>query len=551
MNKIYLNGQVVTLKNEEEIFSAVVTEEDKIIYVGNDEEALKYKTEGSEVFDLNGKCMTPGFIDPHSHFGMQSLISTYQSIAPEPLGVVNSIDTMIEVMKNDLLERNKQSKQASYVAVGYDHEQLKEGRHPIKDDLDKVSTEIPVIAIHASLHVGSFNSKAIEVFGLKIDEPNPQGGSYGRYPGTNEINGYAEEIAFQMHLMGLVKPDSAMLEKTLHAGQELYAKAGYTTVQDGFTQNQEYQLFNFGSNNGLIDLDVFCYPPAMSVMQKDNHWIDGEFGVKFGDSFGTNNNIHFAGFKMLLDGSPQARTAWMSKPYEVRNETDDENYCGYPIFKDDTQVIAGLKYAMERNAPILTHCNGDAAADQLLRCYEIALSEINNDYTARAVMIHCQTIREDQIDLMAKFNIVPAMFPIHTYFWGDTHIKNLGIDRASKISNQKYALSKGLLPTSHEDCPVIPPNPLFSVWSSSNRKTRAGVKLGEGLTRYEALRSITYNAAYQYNIEHTHGTIEVGKKADLLVLDRNVLTCQDNDVRNTKVLQTIKNGKVIYALGKH
>lgn len=541
--KIFYNANVVTLEDEKDINEAICIEEGKIKAIGTDEEVLKLKDDKTEVIDLEGRTILPGFIDPHSHFGVQSTVALYSPLYPAPIGDVNSIDKIVEVLKEDLISHKDNSK--FLMAVGYDHEQLKERRHPTRDDLDRVSKDVPIAIAHSSLHVGTFNSKAIEVLGIEEEAKDPEGGVYGRYEGTNKINGYAEELAFQMHLMHAMKIDSSEVPKIIKEGQLLYAKAGITTVQDGFTGNNEFDLFKFGVGNKLLDLDVHCYPPAMESIRKGNHWIDGEFGIKFGQSIG--NNVHFSGFKIVLDGSPQARTAWMSKPYEVTNDNDDPNYVAYPIFEDEA-VIEGLLYAINKNAPILVHCNGDAAADQFIRTFKEALKRSQTNYTARAVMIHCQTVREDQIDEMAKLNIIPAMYPIHTYFWGDTHIKNFGRQRANKISNQKYAISKGLLPTSHEDCPVLPPNTLLSVWAACNRVTRTGEILGEDLrlSRFEALRTVTYNAAYQYAQEDLLGTLKEGKLADLVILDTNVLTCSNDELFNANVLETIKRGKTIF-----
>lgn len=548
MKRIYFGGTINTLNDNNDVVEAILIEDDKIVAVGQEKDIMELKDADTELVDLAGKSMFPGFIDPHSHYGVQSILAIFKSLAPSPIGDVESIDRLVEVMKEDIADKGFTGSEKFYIASGYDHEQLVEGRHPTRDDLDRVSLDVPVAAMHASLHVGTFNSKAIEVLGLDEEEPNPPGGFFGRYPGTNKINGYAEESAIQVHLMNHLAPRPEELPEVLKAGQEIYAKSGITTVQDGFTKNEEFQMFNFGANNGIIDLDVHCYPPAIESLQAGNHWIDGEFGVNVFDSFGTNNNIHFSGYKIVLDGSPQARTAWMSKPYEQITADDAADYVAYPFYEDDQVVIDGLVYAMERNAPVLVHCNGDASGDQFLRCYEQALAKIENEYTARSVMIHCQTIREDQIDIMAKYNIVPAMFPIHTYFWGDTHIKNFGRDRANKISNQKYALSKGLLPTSHEDCPVLPPSTILSVWAASNRVTRSGEILGEELrlSRYEALRSVTYNAAFQYHEEDIKGTIEVGKMSDLVITEKDLLTCSDDELFTATVTQTIKRGKVIY-----
>lgn len=549
MKRIYFGGKINTLNDNNDVHEALLIEDDKIIAVGTEVEIMELKDDSTELVNLEGKSVFPGFIDPHSHYGVQSILSIFKSLAPSPIGDVESIDRMVEVMTEDIAAKGFTGSEKFYIASGYDHEQLAEGRHPTKDDLDRISTEVPIAAVHASLHVGTFNTKALEVLNIGKEEPNPAGGHFGRYEGTNEVNGYAEESALQLYLMKHLAPEPSELLEVLKSGQDLYAKGGVTTAQDGFTKNEEYQMFYFGANNGIIDLDIHCYPPAIRALQDGNHWIDGKYEVNFGDSFGTNNNIHFSGFKIVLDGSPQARTAWMSKPYEVVSESDDQEYVAYPFYEDDSIVTEGLYYAMERNAPVLVHCNGDASGDQFLRCYEQALNNLDGEYTARAVMIHCQTIREDQIDKMAEYGIIPAMFPIHTFFWGDTHIKNFGRDRANKISNQRYALSKGLLPTSHEDCPVLPPSPILSVWAATNRTTRSGEILGEDLrlTRYEALRTITYNAACQYAEEDIKGTIETGKMSDLVITELNLLTCSEDELFTADVFQTIKRGKVIYS----
>ncbi len=545
--KIFYNGKIITLKNEEEIFGAICIEDGKIKALGTNDEILSLKDDLTELVDLEGKSMFPGFIDPHSHYGNMGLLSTSTLIAPPPVGTVTSIEDMINIMKEDIKKHQDSSK--LFMAYGYDHEQLAEGRHPIKDDLDKISKDIPIAVLHASLHVGTFNSKALEVFGIEEEMENPEGGFFGRYEGTNKVNGYAEESAFQLNLLKGLDIDQKEIPNILKSAQNLYAKAGITTVQDGFSTNNEFPLFKFGSENGFLDLDVHCYPPAIKDLRENNKWVTGEFGVKYGDSFGTNNNVNFSGYKIVLDGSPQARTAWMSKPYEVVNENDDPNYVAYPIYDDIKVVQEGIKFAMEQNAPVLVHCNGDASGDQFLSAFEAAKNELDKEYTARAVMIHCQTIREDQIDKMAELNIVPAMFPIHTYFWGDVHIKNFGRERANKISNQRYALSKGLLPTSHEDCPVLPPNTILSVWAACNRTTRSGEVLGEELrlTRYEALRSVTYNAAYQYAEEDIKGTLEVGKNADLVITELDLLHCSNEELFTANVSETIKNGKTIFS----
>ncbi len=542
MKKIFFNAEVVTMVNDKDIHQAVLIEDDKIVAVGSNDEVLAMKDDATVVVDVEGKTIMPGFIDPHGHFSFQSILAECLYIAPSPLGRVNSIEDMKAEIAKAL--ENHENKDEFFITYGYDNEELAEGRHPIRDDLDEITTETPMVVIHASLHVGTFNTKALEVLGISETEPDMEGGHWGRYPDSDVINGYAEELAIQSKMLNILSPKPETIPTLLKAGQELYAGAGFTTVQDGFTSDNEHGLMQFGVENGLIDLDIHSYPPChVSVRETKVH--NGAMNV--GDYVGNSGRLYFSGYKLVLDGSPQARTAWMTNPYEVVSETDDPNYVAYPFYENDEEVVDAIKVAIDRNAPVLVHCNGDAAGDQFLRSFKKAkeLSD-NKNYDKRAVMIHAQTARKDQIDIMAEENIVPAMFPIHTFFWGDTHIKNFGRERADKISNQAYAYEKGILPTSHEDSPVLPPNPIFSAWAAQYRTTRTGEILGRGVNRFDALRTITYNAAHQYHEEGVKGTIEPGKMSDLVILDTNLLTASKEDMREGRVLETIKRGKTIF-----
>ncbi|MGO0862293.1 amidohydrolase family protein, partial [Clostridioides difficile] len=186
------------------------------------------------------------------------------------------------------------------------------------------------------------------------------------------------------------------------------------------------------------------------------------------------NRFKIGGYKIFLDGSPQGKTAWLTKPYE----NSEDGYCGYPIYKDE-EVEKFINISVEEKMQLLTHCNGDAAADQLINSFEKVIKEKNIKDDMRPVMIHAQTVREDQVDEMKKINMIPSYFVAHTYYWGDIHIKNLGESRAFKISPLKTTIEKGLIYTLHQDTPVIAPNMLETIWCAVNRITKKGVLIGE------------------------------------------------------------------------
>ena len=250
----------------------------------------------------------------------------------------------------------------------------------------------------------------------------------------------------------------------------------------------------------------------------------------------------------MLDGSPQGKTAWLTKPYLHPPHGQNETYVGYATLKDE-QVQAYIEQAFESNTPLLAHANGDAAADQLINAITLANQKFGKE-DRRSVMIHAQTVRDDQIDAMLEQGITPSYFSAHTFYWGDWHRDSVfGAERASRISPLRTSADKGLRYTTHNDTPIVPPDMMRLMWASVNRVTRSGKVLGEAqrATQMEALRSITIDAAHQYFEEESKGSISVGKIADFVILDNNPLNVKPMNIKDIQILKTIKNGEVIYS----
>ena len=204
--------------------------------------------------------------------------------------------------------------------------------------------------------------------------------------------------------------------------------------------------------------------------------------------------------------------------------------------------------AVEEEQQLLVHCNGDAASEQFLRLYEKISNETGNIRELRPVMIHCQTVRNDQLDRMAKLGMIASIFVGHVWYWGDIHRKNFGAVRGDHISPVKDALDRGVVVNFHQDTPVTKPNMMHSVWCAVNRLSRGGAVIGneQKISVYEALKAVTIQAAYEYFEEASKGSIEVGKRADLVILDQSPLETDPMLIRDIQVMATIKDGKVIY-----
>lgn len=195
------------------------------------------------------------------------------------------------------------------------------------------------------------------------------------------------------------------------------------------------------------------------------------------------------------------------------------------------------------------HCNGDAASEQFINAYASAFSKVKPAEEIRPVMIHCQTVRNDQLDRMKDLGMIASIFVGHVWYWGDIHMINFGPERGNHISPARDALDRGLHVNFHQDTPVTRPDVMHSVWCAVNRISRRGNLIGadQKISVYEALRAVTIEGAYQYFEEVSKGSIEPGKRADLVILDRNPLAVPSMELRDIKVLKTIKDGVTVYS----
>ena len=234
-------------------------------------------------------------------------------------------------------------------------------------------------------------------------------------------------------------------------------------------------------------------------------------------------------------------------PYLLPPDGAKEGYLGYPAIPQDSVLEALYRKGFKNDWQIQTHANGDAAMDQMIR----TLTTVTNEFEKkdrRNVLIHGQYVREDQLDSYKELDIIASLFPLHTFYWGDWHKQIIGEELGNNISPTRTALNKGLKLTIHTDAPVALPNLMRMVGITVERKSRSGKLIGEDekLTAYEALKAITIWSAYQHFEEDKKGTLEEGKLADMVILDKNPLKVAEEEIKEIVVLETIKDGVSIY-----
>jgi predicted amidohydrolase YtcJ len=536
---IYHGGSILTMAGREPAYvEALAVVDGAIALSGTREAAMKLKGPATRVVDLQGRHLMPSFIDAHSHFinalGLASQANCYAA----PFGPGSTKAGIIDALKKLAAEKAVPPGEL-LMGYGYDDSVFPDGQKLTAADLDPHFPENPVMVGHVSLHGAVLNTAALRQYGISAETETPPGGVIVRKPGSQEPEGLVMESAFLPIFATLPKPSPERQLEALVEGQKIFAAAGVTTAHEGATHLPDLDILQRGAKAGKLFIDVIAFPFITEMKQVLRSHPPETFG-KY------NNRLKLGGIKVTIDGSPQGRTAHFTTPYLTGGPGGEKDWKGEPTFPEDV-IPRMIKDVYDAKLPLIIHCNGDAAIDNFLNAHAAALGERKaGDH--RTGIIHCQFVRKDQLDLIAAWKIIPSFYTEHTYFFGSTHVQNRGREQAHFLSPLKSALDRGIIFGNHTDFNVSPIDQLFVVWTAVNRLSREGEVIGpdERVSAYEALKAVTSNVAYWYREEHRKGTLEAGKLADLVILDRDPLKVQPMEIKDIKVLETVKEGKTIW-----
>ncbi|WP_336702239.1 amidohydrolase [Chryseobacterium indologenes] len=542
---LYFGGPIITMEDSSPQIEAVAVKDGKILFAGTKSDAERFSEPATKMINLNGNTLLPGFIDVHGHLTSRAGMMDVVDLSPEPYGTVNSIKDLQTRIKNYIKDK-KITDNIPVIGNGYDDAIIAEHRHPTKTELDAISKTNPIIVIHASGHASVANSTMLQLLGITEASKDPEGGHIGRDKKTGKLNGKLEENASFTALLTLTekmnkgKDTQAYAMENLMKAQDEWLSYGQTTICDGRTMGESVALLEKAASQNLFKADI-VYFPDYEYFKKDLNRFKPKY-MKY------ENRLKLAGFKFSDDGSPQGKTAWLTQPYIVPPEGQSKDYKGFPIFTDEI-LYNDLKTLFQNHITAQLHVNGDAAIDQAIRVIKKLKDEDIYKPELRATLIHVQNSRPDHIQKIKELGVIPSYFSTHAYLWGDWHYSSVfGPERAAFISPAHSALKAGITFTIHHDAPVTPPDLITAVYSAVNRKTRSGMILGpnERITPIEALKAITINGAYQLQEEERKGSIKTGKIADFVILDQNPLTISPENLRNIRVLETIKEGNSVY-----
>jgi predicted amidohydrolase YtcJ len=535
-DSVYVGGTILTMNPANDEVSAVAVQGGRIVAVGDDATIMATVGDDTIVVDLAGKTLLPGFIDAHGHFpSVGNIALTMVDVQSPPMGPVTTMDELLAAVA---AHAENIPAGGFVIGRGYDDTLIAEQRHPNRTELDSVSTDHNIFLIHTSGHMGVGNSAMLALAGITAETPNPEGGIIEKDAETGEPTGLLKETALFGTLYGLLPaPTAEMQMAAVEKAAELYVAQGVTTAQQGLAGKSDIDQLNAAALAGKLPLRVNIFPGFNVAAEL----IAGTYKPESADP----DLINIGAVKIIADGSIQGYTGYLGEPYHIQPDGETD-YRGFPIMppEDLAQLATGLHLA---GWQLTIHGNGDAAIDDVLDAYE-AMFAAKPDPDARPIIIHAQMAREDQLDRMKAMGVTPSFFSLHTYYWGDRHRDIfMGPERAFRMSPAKSALDKGVPFTIHADTPVTPMEPLRLAWSATNRVSTGGEVIGEDqrISALQALRATTIDAAWQSFLEEDRGSIEVGKRADMVILADNPLLRPDT-MDSIAILETIVGGNSVY-----
>ncbi|RBL90143.1 amidohydrolase [Chitinophaga flava] len=537
----------------------VVITGDQISFVGSFQDAKNnyYKEGTTEIIDCTNNLVIPGFMDAHAHIGIASLTAPLADLSGPPYGHVTSIPILRDSLGAYITRNYPPHSNTMIIGNNYDDSQLDGHQQPTKEDLDKIDPNHPIYIVHVSGHMGVANSKFLQLLNFNDNTPDTaKGGTVVKNNG--KLTGLLLENAHLYALsvaQGLATPPGLTQEQQYQSGlallkeqEKLWFKYGITTMCEGRANPELIALIKRANQEDKLLGDYIVLPdfdsnPDLSQFKSSYNKYDKHFKI--------------GAIKLTFDGSPQGKDAFLSKPYETPMIGQDSTYHGHPIYNYQT-ALANVRKVEQAGMPVHIHMNGDSAIDMALKIFETLKKEKNAKgeplikQQTPNVLIHCQTSRKEQLKMMKNLQpyVIPSFFPTHVYVWGDWYVQNvLGNPRAQYISPLKDADDLSLDFTIHTDAPITPPDLLAGVYGAVNRLTQTGNPLGldQRISAYRALRAITKDVAHQWGEQATKGKLEKGYKADIIVLNNDIITVDPKLIKKTMVLYTFKDGKCVYA----
>lgn len=527
-DRVFVNGRIRTLSADgPELVESLASWRGRIVGLGSRSDIEPWVRAGTDVVDLAGRTVLPGFVETHMHPLMAGMAISQPPVGSPPCDTVADVVASIsrharDTPPGDVIE-----------SWGYDDSLISDNRPLTRIDLDAATTVHPVVIRHVSGHLAYVNSLVLERAGITADTPDEPGGRVVRDP-SGEPTGELHERAMGLIQHVVPPPGRGEYRRALSAISERCLSKGVTSVSDaGVFSSGMLKAYHDALDSGELRVRARLFPGWTLL---DDLPIRTGFG---------NDEVRIGALKLIADGSIQGYTGCLCQPYHDRPEVFGTEVIAPPELNE---LVARAHSA---GFQVAIHTNGDKAIDNALDAFEAALREAPRlDHRHR--LEHAQTVREDQLERMQRLGVVASVFVNHVWYWGDRHRDRfLGPDRASRISPLRSFADHGVPFALHCDDPVTPIDPLFTIWAAVNRVTRDGEELGpdQCVDIATAVRGYTTGAAFLGFEEHDKGSLEVGKLADLVVLGADPFQVDPLTIKDIPVAATVVGGDVRYRNG--
>lgn len=539
------NGVIYTMNDAQPVAQAVAIKADKILFVGSDEEVNAYKGSNTQIIDLQGRTMTPGFIESHAHFmgiGYNELdldlmyVQSYEELVQKVKEAVGRAEPGQWIVGRGW-HQSKWTPQPSPMVKGFQtHHQLSE-----------VSPDNPVYLRHASGHAGFANAKAMEIAGVNqlsiesLSEDLTDGGEIIRDELGNPT-GVFNETAMRLISRHIPSNDEERRYEAVKLAIKACHRNGITSFHDAGVGREDIALFKSFKERGELGVRLYV---MLTGWDKD---LLEEWYTK-GPEIDAENLLTIRSIKLNCDGALGSRGAWLLEPY-----TDRPGHYGHETLPMDF-VLETSRRALQTGFQVCSHAIGDRANREILDRYEIAFKEFPERAKDHRFRIeHAQHLHPNDIPRFGGLGVIPAMQAIHMASDRPWAIDRLGEQRIVEGAYVwRSLLDTGAKIINGTDAPVEPLDPIPSFYASVARKTLKGEPAGgyepeQKMKREEALRSYTLDAAYGAFEENIKGSIEAGKLADLVVFTQDIMKVSEQEILNTKVQMTIVGGKLVYQM---
>lgn len=495
----------------------------KIVAVGSDSDILHLAGPATRKINIGGKTITPGFIDAHSH----PASSGYEHLRNVDCDL-RSIKAIQQALKTESLKKAPGTWVSGFK---YDDTKTVEGRYITRYDLDEISTEHPIAIRHRGGHTAYTNSMALKLANIDRETPDPQGGQIVRDE-NGEPTGLLKENAVEL-IFSLI-PDN-QTEQDQQQGvkiiTEMMSKSGVTSVTDAYGLQSNLKAYRNALAAGDLKCRIYC---MMSYSEIDDMISQG---VKTGDG---DHWVRIGGMKLTCDGSISERTARLSEPYIGR--PDDYGI----IVMDEDELYEYAIKAQKANWQIGIHANGDVGIDKSLNVFERVQKE-HPRQDPRFRLEHCTVVNQELIRRIKNLNAIPCPFSTYVYFHGEKMV-NYGKERLENMFAVKSFLDAGIHVTQTSDYPPGPFEPMMAIQSSVTRTDMSGNVWGasQKISVEEAIKVGTINGAYASYEEDIKGSLENGKLADLVVLEKDPTQTDPSTIVDIKIERTMVGGKWVY-----